>query len=34
VLYREGLTMEEIARMFGVSRQRVSILLRGPSGAR
>jgi DNA-directed RNA polymerase specialized sigma24 family protein len=27
-LYAEGLTMEEIARRFGVTRQRVSILLR------
>jgi transcriptional regulator with GAF, ATPase, and Fis domain len=27
-LHREGVTMEEIARLFGVSRQRVSALLR------
>lgn len=27
-LHREGLTMEEIARLFGVTRQRVSALLR------
>lgn len=27
-LYAEGLTMDEIARLFGVSRQRVSRLLR------
>jgi transcriptional regulator with XRE-family HTH domain len=27
-LYTEGLTMEEIAERFGVTRQRVSILLR------
>jgi DNA-directed RNA polymerase sigma subunit (sigma70/sigma32) len=29
VLYREGMTMEQIARLFGVTRQRVSVLLRG-----
>ena len=29
-LYREGLTMDEIARLFGVTRQRVSALLRDP----
>jgi DNA-directed RNA polymerase sigma subunit (sigma70/sigma32) len=29
VLYREGMTMEQIADLFGVSRQRVSALLRG-----
>ena len=28
VLHREGLTMDQIARLFGVSRQRVSALLR------
>ena len=28
-LYQEGLTMEQIARLFGVTRQRVSALLRG-----
>ena len=28
-LHRESVTMEEIARLFGVSRQRVSALLRG-----
>jgi hypothetical protein len=28
-LYEDGLTMAELARVFGVSRQRVSILLRG-----
>lgn len=27
-LYREGLTMDHIARLFGVTRQRVSALLR------
>lgn len=27
-LHKEGLTMEQIARLFGVSRQRVSALLR------
>lgn len=27
-LYREGLTMDQIARLFGVTRQRVSALLR------
>jgi DNA-directed RNA polymerase sigma subunit (sigma70/sigma32) len=27
-LHREGLTMDEIARLFGVSRQRVSALLK------
>jgi hypothetical protein len=33
-LHREGVTMEEIARLFGVSRQRVSALLRdGPVDA-
>jgi DNA-directed RNA polymerase sigma subunit (sigma70/sigma32) len=30
-LHREGLTMEEIARLFGVTRQRVSALLRETS---
>ncbi len=31
-LHSEGMTMEEIARLFGVTRQRVSALLRdGPS---
>ncbi len=28
-LHREGLTMEEIAALFGVTRQRVSALLKG-----
>ena len=28
VLYDEGLTMDEIATLFGVSRQRVAVLLR------
>jgi hypothetical protein len=28
-LHDEGMTMEEIARLFGVSRQRVSTILRG-----
>ena len=27
-LYDEGLTMDQIARLFGVSRQRISVLLR------
>jgi predicted XRE-type DNA-binding protein len=30
-LYDEGLSMEQIARMFGVTRQRVSALLRSPT---
>ncbi|HVL96881.1 MAG TPA: hypothetical protein VM266_13570 [Solirubrobacteraceae bacterium] len=30
-LYREGLTMDRIARLFGVTRQRVSALLREPA---
>lgn len=29
-LYAEGMTMDEIARLFGVTRQRVSALLREP----
>lgn len=29
-LHDEGVPMEQIARMFGVSRQRVSVLLRAP----
>jgi DNA-directed RNA polymerase sigma subunit (sigma70/sigma32) len=29
VLHREGMTMEGIARLFGVTRQRISVLLRG-----
>ena len=34
-LYAEGLTMEEIAKSFGVTRQRVSALLnKGPKGQR
>jgi hypothetical protein len=34
-LYAEGLTMEQIAKSFGVTRQRVSALLRkGPKGPR
>jgi hypothetical protein len=33
-LHREGMTMDEIARLFGVTRQRVSALLRDrPTGA-
>jgi hypothetical protein len=28
-LYSEGMTMDQIARLFGVSRQRISTLLRG-----
>lgn len=32
-LYQEGLTMDEIARLFGVTRQRVSALLRDDPGA-
>jgi len=31
-LHQEGVTMEEIARLFGVSRQRVSALLRDAAG--
>ena len=31
-LYAEGLTMEQIAESFGVTRQRVSALLRKPPG--
>ncbi len=31
-LYHEGMTMEEIARKFGVTRQRVSALLRDAGG--
>jgi len=30
VLYEEGLTMDDIAALFGVSRQRVAVLLRTP----
>jgi hypothetical protein len=30
-LHREGMTMDEIANLFGVTRQRVSALLRDPS---
>ena len=34
-LYAEGLTMEQIAASFGVTRQRVSALLnKGPKGQR
>jgi transcriptional regulator with XRE-family HTH domain len=33
VLYEEGLTMEQIAEHFGVTRQRVSTLLRRTNGA-
>lgn len=29
-LYHEGMTMDEIAKLFGVTRQRVSALLREP----
>jgi DNA-directed RNA polymerase sigma subunit (sigma70/sigma32) len=32
VLHREGLTMGQIARLFGVTRQRVSALLREGAG--
>jgi DNA-directed RNA polymerase sigma subunit (sigma70/sigma32) len=32
-LHREGMTMDEIARLFGVTRQRVSTLLRDPGAA-
>lgn len=28
-LHQEGMTMEQIARLFGVSRQRISVLLHG-----
>jgi transcriptional regulator with XRE-family HTH domain len=31
-LYGEGMTMEEIAEKFGVTRQRVSVLLRDADG--
>ena len=31
-LYREGMTMEEIAEKFGVTRQRISALLRDAGG--
>jgi DNA-directed RNA polymerase specialized sigma subunit len=31
-LYREGMTMEEIAEKFGVTRQRISALLRDAEG--
>jgi predicted XRE-type DNA-binding protein len=31
-LYAEGMTMAQLAKVFGVSRQRVSALLRGPAG--
>jgi DNA invertase Pin-like site-specific DNA recombinase len=31
-LYEDGLTMSELARVFGISRQRVSMMLREPSG--
>jgi predicted transcriptional regulator len=31
-LYGEGMTMEQIARLFGVTRQRVSALLRDETG--
>ena len=31
-LYEDGLTMSELASVFGISRQRVSILLREQSG--
>ncbi len=30
-LHREGMTMERIAQLFGVTRQRVSVLLNRPS---
>jgi hypothetical protein len=30
VLYEEGMTMERIAELFGVTRQRVSVLLKEP----
>jgi len=33
-LYREGMTMEEIAEKFGVTRQRVSALLRNAGGGK
>jgi hypothetical protein len=33
-LHREGVTMDEIARLFGVTRQRVSALLRESPGDR
>ena len=31
-LYNEGLTMDQIAELFGVTRQRVSVLLKQSSG--
>ena len=33
-LYEEGLTMDEIALLFGVSRQRIAALLRTPEAGR
>jgi hypothetical protein len=32
-LHREGMTMEEIGRLFGLTRQRISALLRGAAAA-
>jgi trimethylamine:corrinoid methyltransferase-like protein len=32
-LHREGMTMEEIAKKFGVTRQRISALIRDAEGA-
>ena len=32
-LHDEGMTMEQIAALFGVTRQRVSVLLRGTNGS-
>ncbi len=32
-LHREGMTMEEIARLFGLTRQRISALIRGAAAA-
>jgi len=34
VLHQQGMTMDQIARLFGVTRQRVSVLLRGTPSMR
>lgn len=33
-LYEDGMTMEQIAEMFGVTRQRISVLLNATAGGR